>query len=283
VYGLSVINSHLHCGAPVVLTGASLLEKRFWALFQSQEATTLSGVPYTYEILRRLRWNRMNLPSLRVLTQAGGKLNAGLVGEFAAICRDKGIRLFVMYGAAEATARMSYLPPESALDKPSSIGVPIPGGEFWIEDEAGNPITDPEEVGELFYRGANVTLGYAMSREDLARGNEREGILATGDMAKCDADGMYYIVGRKSRFVKIFGNRINLEEVEQLLRGINVDCACAGNDEKIRIYMTNASKQEEVLAYVQQLTLLHHSAFQTVVIDSIPRNQAGKIIYSELA
>jgi acyl-coenzyme A synthetase/AMP-(fatty) acid ligase len=122
-----------------------------------------------------------------------------------------------------------------------------------------------------------------MSREDLARGNEREGILATGDMAKCDADGMYYIVGRKSRFVKIFGNRINLEEVEQLLRGINVDCACAGNDEKIRIYMTNASKQEEVLAYVQQLTLLHHSAFQTVVIDSIPRNQAGKIIYSELA
>jgi acyl-CoA synthetase (AMP-forming)/AMP-acid ligase II len=282
VFGLSVINSHLQSGAGIILTNASLMEKRFWEQLKVHGATTISGVPYTYELLKRLRWDRMNLPSLRVLTQAGGKLNSALVHEYASVCKDKGMRFYVMYGAAEATARMSYLPPRLALEKPQSIGVAIPGGEFWIEDETGNVITRSDEVGELFYRGANVFLGYAEKREDLALGDERKGVLQTGDLARRDADGAYYIVGRKSRFIKLFGNRVNLEEIEQLIRNNGIDCACSGDDQMLRIYITSPALQNDVISVAQRLTQLHHSAFRAFVIDRIPRNEAGKIIYAEL-
>jgi acyl-CoA synthetase (AMP-forming)/AMP-acid ligase II len=282
VFGLSVINSHLQAGARIALTDASLMEKRFWEQVRSQRVTSLSGVPYTYELLKRLRWEHMDLPDLRVMTQAGGKLSAALVAEFAGHCRQKGLRFYVMYGAAEATARMAYLPPELALEKPGSIGVPIPGGELWIEDDSGGAIVQPGVIGELFYRGPNVSMGYARRREDLALGDERDGVLATGDLAQCDADGIYSIVGRKSRFVKLFGNRVNLEDVEHLLRGAGIDCACAGDDAQLRIYITNPALGNDAVATAQRLTQLHPSAFRVCVIDSIPRNEAGKIIYAEL-
>ena len=282
VYGLSVINSHLHAGACIHLTDASLAEKRFWDQFRSHRATSLSGVPYTYDLLRKLRWADMNLPDLRVLTQAGGKLNATLVKDFAGVCLDKGIRFYVMYGAAEATARMSYLPPSLAQDKPASVGWPIPGGEFWIMDETGMPISQPDMVGELFYRGPNVFLGYARTRDDLSLGDECNGVLQTGDLAKRDSDGAYYIVGRKSRYIKLFGNRINVEEVEQFIRNAGIDCVCAGDDEKLRIYITDPSQQLSVVAAAQHLTQLHPTAFRAVVIDEIPRNDSGKVLYADL-
>jgi acyl-CoA synthetase (AMP-forming)/AMP-acid ligase II len=282
VFGLSVVNSHLQVGGRIALTGASLMEKRFWDQAKMQRASSLSGVPYTYELLRRLRWERMELPDLKAMTQAGGKLSAALVAEFAGHCQKKGIRFYVMYGAAEATARMAYLPPELALEKPGSIGVPIPGGELWIEDEKGNAIVESGVAGELFYRGQNVSLGYAGRREDLALGDERGGVLATGDLAQRDAEGAFFIVGRKSRFVKLFGNRVNLEEVEHHLRGAGIDCACAGDDAQLRIYITNPALGNEAISAAQRLTRLHSSAFRASLIERIPRNAAGKIIYTEL-
>jgi len=147
VYGLSVINSHLLRGATVVLTEHSIAEKEFWNALRSEGATSLAGVPYTYEMLKRLRFSRMDLPSLRVLTQAGGRLGPELVTEYATLCRETERAFFVMYGAAEATARMSYLPPDRALEKPSSIGVPIPGGQMWLESETGQRIEGPDSVG----------------------------------------------------------------------------------------------------------------------------------------
>lgn len=282
VYGLSIINSHLEAGASVILTNASLMEKRFWDLLKHFAGTTLSGVPYTYDLLTRLRWDGMDLPALRVLTQAGGKLDPSLVHEFAACCRKRSMRFYVMYGAAEATARMAYLPPHLALEKPESIGVPIPGGELWIEDTAGSVITQPNVVGELYYQGPNVSLGYASCREDLALGDERRGVLQTGDLAKRDENGMFYIVGRKSRFVKIFGNRINLDELEQLIRSSGIDCACAGDDSRLRVYVTSESSQRDALSVLRTLIALHPAALQTIVIDQIPRNHAGKIAYAEL-
>lgn len=282
VYGLSVINSHLESGATIILTNAGIMERRFWKLLKLERATSIAGVPHTYEVLRRLEWHLMELPSLRVLTQAGGKLSGSIVKEYARACVSKGMRFYVMYGAAEATARMSYLPPEIATEKPSSIGTAIPGGAFWLEDETGTVITRPEVVGELFYRGANVSLGYSQCRADLALGDERLGVLKTGDMAKRDKDGMYFIVGRKSRFVKLFGNRVNLDELEQLIRDAGIDCACKGDDEMLKIYITAASRQNEVVSFVENLTNLHNSVLSVVVIDEIPRNEAGKILYSEL-
>lgn len=282
VFGLSVINSHLLSGASVVLTNRGLMEKAFWNLLKLSQATSFSGVPYTYEMLKRLRFGRMDLPSLKVLTQAGGKLNADLVYEFAVLCREKGIRFFVMYGASEATARMSYLPADSALEKPGSIGIPIPGGEFWIEDENGARIDSPGVVGELIYRGANVSPGYATCGEDLALGDVNGGILRTGDMAKRDEDGFYYIAGRMSRFLKIFGNRVALEEVEQHIRKLGIDCACTGEDDRLKIYISDGSDRNRAIGYVQELTGLHHTTYAVVVVDKIPRNEFGKITYAEL-
>jgi len=282
VFGLSIINSHLQAGAAVLLTAATVLEKRFWNLFREHKATSISGVPYTFEILKRLEWQKIELPTLKVLTQAGGKMAPALVAEYINVCRGKGLQFFVMYGAAEATARMSYLPPEVAVEKPASIGVPIPGGEFWIEDENGNTITEPEVVGELFYRGKNVSLGYAQGREDLSLGDERHGVLRTGDMAKRDSEGLYYIAGRKSRFVKLFGNRVNLDELEQLIREAGIECACKGDDQLLTIYVTDTAKKDEIVPFVQNLTNLHKSGLKAVLIEKIPRNEAGKILYSEL-
>ncbi len=282
VYGLSIINSHLQAGASVVLTNAGLMEKRFWELLNSEQVTSLAGVPYTYEQLKRLAWHRMDLPSLRTLTQAGGKLNPSLVVEFASYCLAKGILFYLMYGASEATARMSYLPPELALEKSASVGVAIPGGELWLEDETHETITQPGVPGELCYRGPNVALGYANSRADLTLGDQFHGTLRTGDLAYRDYDGHYYISGRKSRFIKLFGNRVSLEDMEQLIRNAGIDCACTGDDQALRVYVSKTSEQDDIASFVQQLTNLHRSVIKTTVIDSIPRNEAGKIIYAEL-
>jgi len=282
VYGLSVINSHLSMGAAVILTDASLMEKRFWNLMKSQRATSLSGVPYTFEVLKRLKWTRMDLPSLRMLTQAGGKLSAALVQEFASQCLAKGILFYVMYGAAEATARMAYLLPHLALTKPASIGMAIPGGEFWLEDDSGSVVTDPEVAGELVYKGSNVALGYAQCAEDLVLGDERGGILMTGDLAKRDNEGAYFIVGRKSRFVKIYGNRVNLEDVEALLHEANIECACAGIDDLLTIYVTDRAQVHLAVSFAQQVTGLPRKGFRAEHINRIPRNEAGKILYANL-
>lgn len=282
VYGLSVISSHLDAGASVVLTDTSLAEKQFWLLANQYRITSLAGVPYTYEMLKRLRWQQMNIGSLRTLTQAGGKLHASLVREFALACEEKGIRFYVMYGAAEATARMAYLPPELAVNNPASIGIPIPGGEFWIEDDCGHVIRQPGVTGQLHYRGPNVSMGYATCAEDLVRGDERSGILATGDLAQRDQQNLYFIVGRRSRFLKLFGNRVNLEEVEQIVRSTGIDCACGGDDAGLRIYITDASRRREALSLVQQMTRLHSSVLHVIELEQIPRNSFGKIAYSEL-
>jgi acyl-coenzyme A synthetase/AMP-(fatty) acid ligase len=242
----------------------------------------LAGVPYTYEQLKRLAWHRMDLPSLRTLTQAGGRLHPSLVCEFASHCLAKGILFYIMYGASEATARMSYLPPALALEKSASVGVPIPGGKLWLEDETRQPIPQPNVPGELCYRGPNVALGYAHSRADLALGDEFHGVLRTGDLAYRDHDGCYYITGRKSRFIKLFGNRVSLEDMEQLIRNAGIDCACTGDDQALRVYVSKASEHDNIASFVQQLTNLHRSVIKTTVIDSIPRNEAGKIIYAEL-
>jgi len=216
------------------------------------------------------------------LTQAGGKLQPDLAREFAQICRDKGIRFFIMYGAAEATARMSYLPPEHSVEKPDSIGFAIPGGAFDIVNDEGSTVEEDCVTGELIYRGENVTMGYAASRGDLARSDDNEGVLRTGDIARRDAEGFYYIVGRKSRFLKVFGNRLNLEDLEHRLSSIGIECACAGEDDKLRVYVTSDTDCARGGAAIQEWTGLHHSAFSFIAIDKIPRTEAGKIEYSQL-
>lgn len=282
-YGLSIINSHLLRGCAIILTDKTLMEKVFWQALKENNATTFGGVPYIYEMLKRLRFSRMELPSLKTITQAGGKLSTELSEEFAIICEQKGIRFFVMYGQAEATARMSYLPSEYARVKAGSIGIAIPGGEFYLEDVDGNVIEDNDTVGEMIYKGDNVTMGYALSYRDLCNGDENVGLLKTGDIARRDNDGFYYIVGRKKRFLKIFGNRINLDEVELLLKRYNYECACTGEDDKLKIFITDKESQENLKAVFTELTGINRAGFKVIYIETIPRNEAGKILYSALS
>ncbi|NLI90697.1 MAG: AMP-binding protein [Peptococcaceae bacterium] len=280
-YGLSVIHTHLEAGATILLTTKTLMQKEFWTFLRSQGATSLAGVPYTYEILKRLRFFDMELPGLKTLTQAGGKLSTELHERFAQYAQKTGRRFYVMYGQTEATARMSYLPYQRVLDKIGSIGIPIPGGSFSILDDCGKEISVPDSVGELVYQGKNVTLGYAERGEDLAKGDENGGILFTGDLARRDKDGYYYIAGRKKRIIKLFGNRINLDETEHLLKEIVEDCACTGEDNHLLIYVTG-NDHNRLLRFISEKTGINPSGFEIRKVDYIPRNEAGKILYSGL-
>ena len=281
-YGLSVINSHLLKGATLLLTDRTIIQKEFWTFAKDSEATSISGVPYTYEILRKLHFFRMDLPKLRTMTQAGGKLNTKIAEEYIQNAQATGKRFIVMYGQTEATARMSYLPEDNAFEKYASIGIAIPGGKFSLIDSNGNVITAPDVDGELIYEGENVSMGYAECIADLAKGDENHGVLHTGDVARMDADGFYYITGRLKRFVKVWGNRCNLDAVEQLVKGITTNCACAGVDDKITVFVTEEGLDTEIKTLLTEKTGLNNRAFVVQVIDEIPKNASGKVQYAEI-
>lgn len=281
-FGISVINSHLLKGATILLTDKSIAQKEFWTFVKEQKATSLSGVPYTFEMLKRLRIFRMDLPYLQTFTQAGGKLNADLAKEYIENAAACGNRFIVMYGQTEATARMSYLPWNKALEKYSSIGIAIPGGRFSIEDAQHNEITEPNVDGELVYRGPNVSMGYAECIEDLAKGDENCGVLHTGDVARRDKDGFYYITGRMKRFVKVFGNRVNLDATEQILKSAGFECSVVGVDDKITIFVVRDGLEQSIKDLLLQKTGLNTRAFSVKQIEMIPKSTSGKVLYSEL-
>ena len=281
-YGLSILNSHLRVGAKVVLTRESVIQRKFWDIFKEHRVTSLSGVPYTYDILRKMKFLNMELPSLKTMTQAGGKLSNELISLFSSYCRDRNIDFFVMYGQTEATARLSYLEPAQTLEKLGSIGKAIPGGVFSLLDERGIEILEPNKPGELTYQGKNVMLGYAESRNDLYLGDEMKGTLKTGDVAFFDSEGYFYIVGRLKRFIKLFGNRINLDELEQLLRGLGVETACTGTDNRLIVYVLNSEAIELVKIYLSKQLGIHFSGFSIRHIQEIPKNSSGKTLYANL-
>jgi long-chain acyl-CoA synthetase len=278
-YGLSIINSHFICGATIIVTDASIMKKEFWDLCEEQRVTTFGGVPFVYEMLDRLKFEEFNLPSLKSLTQAGGKLSETLSRKFAKVCNQKGIQFFTMYGQTEATARMTYLPYEKNLEKAGSIGIAIPGGELILQDDKGNKIKEPNVIGELIYKGPNVSLGYAESFFDLSKKDENNGILPTGDMAYFDQDGYFFISGRIKRMIKVYGNRISLDEVEGFLTEHGHDCICAGTDDQMYIYTLKEDSVQIKKIIKEKLNL---KGFKIMRIEDIPRNGFGKILYSNL-
>lgn len=234
-YGLSVINSHLARGATILLTEHTIVDDAFWQFAIAEGVTAIAGVPEAYKIFER-RGFRENAPStLRTLTQAGGRLSPDLVRTYSAWAAQSGVRFFVMYGQTEATARMAYLPPESAAENADCIGVPIPGGTFELKNADGGKIITSGVSGELVYRGPNIMMGYATSREDLALGQELDA-LQTGDIAEQTANGFWKIVGRASRFSKIGGKRISLDDLEHRVAEKAGDVIVCGDDEGLVIW-----------------------------------------------
>ena len=280
-YGLSVINTHLAAGGAIILTEKSIMTRAFWNTFTTHKATSLAGVPYHYEMLLRLRFFEMELTSLKTLTQAGGRLHPKYVGKFADHALKNDIRFFVMYGQTEATARISYVPPDSIQKKPASIGVAIPGGKLLLQDSTGKEIIEDNQEGELIYQGANVMMGYAICREDLTTDDEFCGILPTGDLAIRDQDGFFTITGRLKRFVKIFGNRVNLDEVEQLLKNHGFEALCGGEDNNMLIAVTDPLVQSAIKKCITADLGIHQSAITTVVVPKFRHTEAGKIDYKQ--
>ncbi|MFP8965842.1 AMP-binding protein [Pokkaliibacter sp. CJK22405] len=299
-YGLSVINSHLAVGATLLLTADSMMAREFWNFCKEARLTSLPGVPYHYEMLERLRFERMALPSLRTLTQAGGRLAPEKILHWRAFCEastcDKGERRFIpMYGQTEASARISYLPWEQSAAYPQCIGVAIPGGSLSLE-ENGQPVTGTDEPGELVYRGPNVMMGYAQSRDELGKGAELEA-LHTGDIACRNAAGLFYIVGRKKRFIKLFGLRVSLDEVESRLRQHwpEAALACTGEDQRLDIWwvaqgaasvhnaaaLPEAESMPDAAAFASVLSF-HPSVIRVNAVASLPYNANGKLDYQAL-
>ena len=280
-YGLSVINSHLHAGASIVLSDHSLMQKEFWQQINEHNVTSFAGVPYHYEMLLRLRLERLNIPTITKMTQAGGRLDPDKLEKVATFCNSKGIRFWTMYGQTEAAPRISYVPSDRTLDKLGSIGIPVPGGKLWIRGENGNDITASGNIGELVYEGPNVCLGYAESKEDLALGDVNQGVLATGDLAHCDEDGYFYLEGRLRRFIKVYGNRISLDQVEGYLGESGLESAAHGHDDALIVHVVvrEGLGEEEIKRDLATYTGVNATAIRVVSVEQLPRLATGKIDY----
>jgi len=277
-YGLSVLHSHLVAGACVVLTSASVVDPCFRRLCRDEAVTSLAGVPHTFTLLDRgglLDPDRpgTELPSLRRLTCAGGRLEPEQVRRWAAAGRERGFALFVMYGQTEATARMAYLPPELALARPEAVGVPVPGGSIRLDPVA--ECSGPDR-GEIVYRGPNVMLGYAESASDLRLGRVvRE--LRTGDLARRADDGLLEVLGRRSRFAKVLGLRVDLEAVERGLAGAVACTAVSCTEAEGALVVVAERPAPGLAAAAARAAGLPPRAVRVAEVDRLPRLASGKV------
>jgi len=279
-FGLSVLHSHLVAGGSVVLAPDSFLRREFWTIVDHQRCTSFAGVPYMYETLHRLRFDPARHPSLRTLTQAGGALRADLIAAFRERCVAAGARFFVMYGQTEATARIAYVPPERLADKIGSIGIAIPGGHLSLAAVEGM-----EGAEELVYAGPNVMMGYAESRQDLALGDVQRGLLKTGDLGRVDPDGYFSVVGRLTRFAKLFGRRVSLEDVEREMESaFPVRAAALDGGDRIVLYVEPAGTlAADVLAsHAARFLGVPPGSIDVRQSDALPRTSSGKKNYRAL-
>ncbi|QFI37868.1 AMP-binding protein [Moritella marina ATCC 15381] len=284
-YGLSVLHSHLQAGACTVFTAHGVLDASFWHDLVTYSATSFAGVPYTFEALLKTKFDFKAYPSLRYITQAGGKLEGFLVKEYALQAQANGIDFFVMYGQTEASPRISYLPPHLAIDFPNSIGRAIPQGELSIVDDEGHEIKALDKSGELVYRGKNVMMGYANSIAGLAE-DETPEVLFTGDIACRTQHDLFYLVGRTKRFVKLFGLRINLDDVQSVVKTDYPQSAVTGNDKAIVIALESSHgdiDKGQLLTRLSDYYSLPRDKFIITLFDDIPLLSNGKYDFMTIA
>jgi acyl-CoA synthetase (AMP-forming)/AMP-acid ligase II/peptidoglycan/LPS O-acetylase OafA/YrhL len=279
-YGLSVVNSHLHAGATVLLTDDSVIDDDFWNFLRKYEADSFQGVPHVYDLLSRVDLVDKAPPSLRYFTQAGGRLAPAQVTKFSDMAKKNGWKFYVMYGQTEATARMAYMPPDQLANNPTSIGVAIPGGKFSIVSENGE-LCGPGVVGELVYVGPNVMMGYAKSWSDLGA-DPIPNRLKTGDLAKFDTNGFYYIAGRRSRFIKVFGNRVGLDDVENIFSELGVSVVVTGCDNHLMIATTDSKSKNAIRQVVEERLKIPNSYFSIETFEKYPLMASGKIDYQKI-
>ncbi len=268
-YGLSIINTHLMRGGNLVMTNKTVFEKNFWELIKKFKVTNINGVPYFYEILKRLKISREKLPYLKFFTAAGGALDNDIYEYFRDFVLKYHIKFFCMYGQTEATSRISILNYNDFDKKFGSIGYALTGGKLYIEKN--------KTVGELCYQGKNVCLGYANSYKDLKKGDENRGVLKTGDIAK-KYKNHFYIIGRKKRFAKIYGHRINLDEIQKKIQESKIKCICVEKNNQIYLLTDNRKNIDKMKIELKKQNL-NMNFFKVKFIKKFIYNSNGKISY----
>ncbi|MFN7166766.1 MAG: AMP-binding protein [Pannonibacter sp.] len=279
-FGLSILHSHLLFGHTLVLSERSVSEPEFWEVVERECVTSIAGVPHTYHLLELGGFLGREYPHLRYLTQAGGKLPPERARVFAQWAERSGKRFYIMYGQTEASPRIAYLPPADAAEHADCIGVAVPGGRLRIEpiDE----ISDlPSGAGELVYQGPNVMMGYAVSRADLARPQGPDEI-RTGDIAVRNARGYYRIIGRLSRFAKLFGLRLSFDDIEQRLAAAGIPAAVSGDDTGIVVAATEAGSADRISRLLAHDLGIPASRICVAEVSEIPRLPSGKTDYQTI-
>lgn len=283
-YGLSIINSHFLAGATVYVTSKRIYDKAFWKFFDDSKCTSFANVPHGYELIDKFKIFRKTYGSLRYLTQAGGHLPVDLQAKIAQFAKENGLDFFVMYGQTEATARISYVNPKEVDSLLGSIGKPIPGGEMYLVDITKKKISDSMKIGEIVYKGKNVALGYAFSKADLEKADEWNNVLYTGDLGYFDSQGNFYISGRKSRFIKILGVRVGLDDIErQIEKNFKTQCAVVGKDEMLHIFIVDGKYEDKIKEFVFLKMNISKSFIKCNVIQEMPINLNGKVDYKLLS
>lgn len=246
-YGLSIINSYLFIGAKIYLNKYSIVKKDFWDIYKKYQPTSFYGVPFTYELLNRLDYKNFSTKKLRFFANAGGKLDDNLLSHNIKFSKNNNLKFFQMYGQTEASPRISVLNPKYNLSKFNSIGKPLQGGKFKLVDKNKNYIKKPFVSGELTYFGKNVSLGYAFNYKDLNKRNSNNYKLFTGDIAYFDKQNFFYIIGRKTNFIKIFGLRIDLDYLENFLLMKGFDLKCENKDNEILLCYRNKNIDKKLV------------------------------------
>lgn len=289
-YGASLLHTHLRVGATIVLCNSFAFPEATARMLEDHRCTVFAGVPSSFQLLlRATTFAHRPLPWLRVIQQAGGKLPPVMISELLAAKPDA--RLFVMYGQTEATARLSYVPPERLVDKLGSIGKGIPGVELQVlgHDFAPVPVGVP---GEIYATGASISPGYYGDPEATSSKFTEYG-LRTGDVAIVDDDGYVFIVDRRDDFIKSWGYRISSQEVEgaalQLPELVSAAAIGVPDDEAgeaVLLFVTVAPGRDVTAATVRsacRARLPRHMVPKTVVIlDSLPLNASGKVAKTSL-
>lgn len=289
-YGASLLHTHLRAGASLSICDTFTFPETVIETIRRDSCTGLAGVPSTYQLLLRASsFSTTPLPSLRYLQQAGGRLPQPQVDAVAAA--QPHAQLYVMYGATEATSRLSYLPPSLREERRGSVGRGMPGVTLSVVDDNGHEVATGS-VGEVFARGENITKGYWKDPEGSA---ERfvDGGLRTGDLAYADRDGFIYIVDRKADFIKSWGIRISSHEVEDAVvsvPGVSAAAAVGRPDDAageciVVFYMTSDGSEvtpEQVLAHCRATLARHLVPHEVHPILQLPLNSNGKVVKAEL-
>lgn len=274
-FGLSMVNSALAAGGSIALTRQPPSSRQFWTLLDRAGGTVAGAVTSTYRFLRSTGWDPARHPTLRLLLQAGGPVD----GETRNYCRSRvarhGGEFIPMYGQTEATARIAYLPAALARAHDGSVGVAVPGSRLAIEAQGSAPAPDGT-IGEIVVSGAGVMLGYALDRADLSLGDLQGGVLHTGDLGYV-RDGCLYITGRADRQVKVFGRRVDLDQLERYLleRGVTA-AAEALDDEHIAMLVEPEVSRRDLRREVAAKLGLPAPAIRLVTA-ALPRTASGKV------